>query len=202
MDWNDSTPTHAFNATYEVGRSYQLKVGLLVGGMGSGGGILPGATLDMILYYRDANSNRVTVAALTITNSFSVFSNSTHLLDFSVNVPTVRSNDPWAGKHVGILLHSTVTPELEGGYWDLDNVRLSSTLAPTFVNPIHTNGQFQFTIQSEPGLSFEMFATTNLTSPPQDWTSLSIVTNVTGMIPFIDTPVNFPQRFYQARQLP
>ena len=202
VDWNDPSPVHAFNHTFEIGKSYHLTTGILVGGMESGGGILPGATLDMILYYRDANSNRVTVAGNSITSSLSVFSNSTHLLDFSVNVATVRPDNPWAGQHIGILLLSTVSTNLEGGYWDLDNVRLSSTLAPVFVNPIHTNGQFQFSIQSEPGLVFEMFASTNLTLPPLNWTSLGIITNSTGTIPFVDTPANFPQRFYQARQLP
>ncbi|MEK7781515.1 MAG: hypothetical protein AAB370_08465 [Verrucomicrobiota bacterium] len=202
VDWNDTTPTHAFDASFEVGKSYQLTVGLLVGGMGSGGGIQPGATVDFSLYYRDAASNRVAVATTTITNSPLVFSNSTHLLDFPVNVPTVRAGDAWAGQHIGILLLSTVATNLVGGYWDLDNVRLTSTLAPTLLNPVRTNNQFQFTIQSEPGMILEILAATNATLPTLSWTSLGTLTNSTGTIPFIDTSANFDQRFYQARQLP
>ena len=200
VGWNGST--HAFDARFEAGKSYRLTTGLLVGGMGGGGGIQPGATLDLILYYRDANSNRVTVAATTITNSLSVFSNSTHLLDFTVDVPAVRPGDPWAGQHIGILFLSTVTPELAGGYWDLDNVRLTSMLAPTLLNPISTNGLFQFTLQGEPGLVCELLASTNAALPVANWTSLGTLTNVTGTIPLIDTSTNFDQRFYQARQLP
>lgn len=202
MDWNDPTPTHAFAARFEVGRSYRMTVGLLVGGMGSGGGIQPGATVDLSLYYRDASSNCVPVATTIITNSALVFSNSTHLLDFSVDVPTVRAGDAWAGQHIGILLLSTVATNLVGGYWDVDNVRLSSTLAPTLLAPIRTNDQFQFTVQSEPGMVLEILATTNAWLPDLNWTSLGTLTNATGIIPFIDTATNFDQRFYQARQLP
>ena len=202
VDWDDSSPTHAFDVRYEVGRSYQLKVGLLVGGMGSGGGILPGATLDLVLYYRDPSSNRAPVAVTTVTNSLSVFSNSTHLLDFAVDVPTVRPNDSWAGQHVGIAFVSTVIPELEGGYWDLDNVRFSSTLAPILSNPGLTNGQFRFTLESEPGLALEILSSADAALPVSNWVSLGAFTNSTGSIPFVDTNAIFNQRFYQARQLP
>lgn len=202
VDWNDTGPTHAFDVKYEVGKSYQLKVGLLVGGMGSGGGIQPGATLDFILYYRDAASNRVSVAATTITNSTAVFSNSTHFLDFSVEVPPVRPADAWAGRNMGILLISTVSTNLEGGYWDVDHVRLASYLAPTLAAPVHTDGEFQFVLQSEPGMVVEILAATNAALAVSQWSRLFTVTNVTGTIPLVDTTANFNQRFYQARQLP
>lgn len=197
-----SSPNHDFDARYEVGRSYQLTVGILVGGMSSGGGIKPGATLELSMYYRDAASDQVNVAVTTITNSLSVFSNSTHLLDYSVHVPTVRAEDPWAGQHIGILFLSTVAPELQGGYWDLDNVRLVSVLAPSLADAVHTNGQFQFTLQSEPGMVCEILGSTNLALPASDWVSLATLTNTTGTIPWVDTDANFNQRFFRARQVP
>ena len=109
-----------------------------------------------------------------------------------------------AGRNIGIQFLSTVTPEMEGGYWDLDNVRLTSTSvsAPTLSNPIHSGSQFQFTLQSEPGTVLEILASTNLVMSVSQWSSLGVVTNVTGSIPFIDTSANFDQRFYQARLLP
>ncbi len=198
LDWDDPSPTHAFDAKFEVGKSYRLTVGVIGGGYS----MLLETPLEATLYYRDAASNRVSVAATTITYSATYFSNRTHFVDFTVNTPVIRAGDACAGKNIGLQFLSTVSPELAGGYWDLDNVRLTSILAPKFVNPSHTNGQFQFTIQSEPGLAFEMFASTNLTLPALNWTSLGFVTNVIGTIPFIDTSVNFDQRFYQARQLP
>jgi len=198
MDWNDSSPSHEFDAHYEPGKSYDLIVGVI----GTGGGMVEGVTMELGLYYRDAASNRVAVATTILTNNPAVFSNNTHFVDCHVNVPVVKVGDPWAAQRIGIQFVSTVTTNLQGGYWDLDNVRLASQLAPVFVNPGHSNVQFECIIQSEPGLVFELFASTNLTLPALNWTSLGVVTNVTGAIPFIDTSANFDQRYYQARQLP
>lgn len=198
VDWNDPAPTHAFDAKFEVGHAYQLTVGVI----GGGGAMQPGVPLEVSLYYRDPADNRVTVAAIGITNSLTVFPTNTHLIDFTVNVPTVQAGDAWAGKNMGILFLSTVSPGLEGGYWDLDNVRLSSFRAPVLSAPVWTNGQFQFTLQSEPGLAFEILATTNLALPSASWTTLGSLTNVAGTVPFVDTAPNFNQRFYRARPFP
>lgn len=202
MGSNESSPSHAFNVIYEPGKSYQLTVGLFGGGAGGNYGMLLGATLELSLYYRDANGNRVTVAATTITNSAELFTSNTNLVDFTVRVSTVRPSDSWAGQNIGILCLSTVSPELERGYWDLDNVRLVSILAPQLVNPALTNNQFQFTLRSEPGLRFEILASTNASLAIASWTSLGSITNVTGETPFVDSAPIFAQRYYQARQLP
>jgi hypothetical protein len=198
MDWNDIVPSHDFNATFEPGKAYQLTVGVI----GTGGNMLQGVTLDLSLYYRDAFSNRIAVATTTMTNTYDVFSNNTHFVDCRVPVPVVKATDAWAGKKIGIQFLSTVSTNLQGGYWDLDNVRLVSNLAPILLNPVRTNGQFQFTLQSEPGLTFQILTSTNLVLPASNWTNLGFLTNITGSIPFVDTSSNFPQRFYQARQLP
>jgi hypothetical protein len=198
MDWNDPVPSRAFDATFEPGKSYQLTVGVV----GTGGGMQEGVTLELSLYHRDAASNRVTVAATTITNTPAVFTTNTILVDFQVNVPVVKPEDPWAGKKIGIQFLSTVSPEMEGGYWDLDNVRLVSTQAPIFLNPTRSNGEFHCNIQSEPGLRFEIFAGQDLLAAPENWTSLGIITNSTGTIPFVDSTPGFAQRYYQARQVP
>lgn len=198
MAWNDPTPTHAFDAKFEVGNSYQLTVGVI----GGGGAMQPGVPLEVSLYYRDRARNRVTVAATGLTNSLTVFPTTTHLIDFTVSIPTVRANDAWAGQNIGILFLSTVNTNLEGGYWDLDNVRLSSIRAPVLSSPVWTNSQFGFMLQSEPGLVFEILTTTNLALPSSNWISLGPLTNVAGTVPFVDTAPNFNQRFYRARQLP
>lgn len=195
MDWNDAAPTHAFNATFEVGKSYHLTVGVI----GSGGGMLPGASLQLSLYYRDTESNMVTVAATGITNSSDIFSNTTHLIDFDVNVPIVKPSDSWAGQNIGIQFLSTVDTNLHGGYWDLDNVRLIA--GPALINPLWTNGQFEATLRSSPGLDFEILASDGLTSALSNWNSLGVVTNVSGTIQFRDPATNHSQRFYRARLL-
>jgi len=127
MDWNDSAPSHEFNAKFEVHSSYQLTVGVIAGG----GGMSNGVTAEISLYYRDAASNRVTVAAASITNTPAVFRDRTHLVDFSAHVPSVKAGDAWANQNIGIQLLSTVGASLQGGYWDFDNVRLASSEEPT-----------------------------------------------------------------------
>jgi hypothetical protein len=201
VDWNDPAPTHAFDTKFEPGKAYRLKVGLIVG-TNAGPPMLEGVTLTLSLYHLDQASNRIAVATTVVTNTRSVFSSPNLFLDSEVNVPTVKAGDPWAGKNIGVMILSTVSQELAGGYWDLENVRLSSILAPTLSNPVYTNHQFQFTVQSEPGLPVEILAGNHPGLPVTSWTSLGTVTNVTGSIPFIDTSANFDQRFYQARLLP
>lgn len=161
-----------------------------------------GTTLELLLYYRDAASNFVTVASTSITNSGALFPTATHFVDFAVQVPTVTTGDAWAGQHIGIQLLSTVSLDLIGGYWDLDNVRLSSTVTPALVAPAYTNGHFSFTLQSELGLPFEILASTNVALALSNWSSLGTLTNVTGATAFTDPATNLNRRFYRARQLP
>ena len=199
-DWMNPTPTHAFDAAFEVGKSYRATVGVL-GGTNLAIPMQEGTTLELSLYYRDNASNLVNVAATSITNSGDLFPTATHFVDFQVEVPTVQASDAWAGRHIGVRILST-TYELIGGYWDLDNVRLASTITPVLLAPGYTNGQFSCTLQSEPGLRFEMLAGTNLELPLSNWTRLGVVTNIGGTVPFLDPASGLTRRFYTARQLP
>lgn len=198
VDWDDPAPTHAFDATYAVGKSYELTVGVI----GGGGNMSPGVTLEIGLYYRDAASNRITVAATSITNTTAVFGSTTHLVDFQVRVPPVKASDAWAGRHIGVRFLSTVGFDLQGGYWDLDNVRLNAIREPSLSGFVQTNGQFQFVLQSEPGLNFEILAATAVDLAETNWTRLGVLTNVTGSVAFSEPLTNFHQRFYRARQYP
>jgi hypothetical protein len=198
VDWNDLEPTHAFDAKFEAGKFYRLSVGLIGGGYN----MLPGTPLEASLYYRDAASNQVVVAATTIVYSTTHFTSRTQLFYFDVTSPVVREGDPWAGEHIGIQFLSTVSEALAGGFWDLDDVRLSSTMAPTISSPGMVNGQFQFTLHGEPGMVLEVLANSNPAQSVSNWTSLGTLTNDTGTIPFVDTSPNIGQRFYQVRQLP
>ncbi len=198
VDWNDTAPTHAFDARFEPGKAYQFTVGVI----GGGGGMLEGVTLELSLYYRDNASNRVTVAATAITNTASLFPTNTHLVDFRVNVPQVTASDAWAGRNIGVQIMSTVTTNLQGGYWDLDHVRLEAIQGPILVASAVTNDQFTLTWQSEPGLRFAILAATDITQSSTNWVSLEVVTNTTGTATFTDTITGFNRRFYRARQLP
>ncbi len=197
VDWNDEAPTHDFNAIFEPGKSYHLTVGII----GTGGGMLEGASLQLSLYYR-VGTNNVPVAITSISNTPTVFSNNTHLLDFQVHVPIVRPTDPWANQHIGVEFFSTVSSNLQGGYWDLDNVRLTSVREPVLANPVWSNGHLSLTLQSEPGLKFQILASTDLAQPLSNWTALASVTNVTGSISFTDTDPALTRRYYRAQQFP
>jgi hypothetical protein len=162
-----------------------------------------GTTLLLALYYRDNNSNTVTVASTNITFTPTVFPTTTHYIDQTVRVPTVKNNDAWAGQKIGILMMSTVAPELSGGYWDLDNVRLTARAGGLAVQPSWVNGQFQLTMQSDPGLKLEVLATTNVVSAVSVWSSLGTLTNATGVATFADqTSTNSTSRFYIVRPAP
>jgi hypothetical protein len=200
VDSSSTTPSHSFGATYDVGKSYTLTVAVL-GGTNLSIPMQEGTTLELGLYYRDSASNLIMVASTSITNNGALFPSGTHFVDFQVQVPTVKAGDAWAGQHIGIQMLSTVAPELAGGYWDLDNVRLVATVTPALAAPAYTNGHFSFTLQSEPGLLFEILASTNGTLPLSNWTSLGTLTNTNGATLFLDPATNLSRRFYRARQV-
>lgn len=194
VDW--AGQTHQFQSKYEVGKAYALTVGV-IGGLG---GMPPGAMLQLGLYYRDAASNKVVIAARTITNSLALFPDGTNFVDFTVSLPGVKPGDAWADKYIGIqLLDTSASPSL--GYWDVDNVRLAFERVPMSLSPVWNGGQFQFTLNSEPGTKLEILSSTNLGLPLPNWTSLGIVTNTTGADLFADDGT-LSQRFYQLRQSP
>jgi hypothetical protein len=194
LSGTNSTPSHALNATFAVGKAYSLTVAVL----GGSGGMKPGATFQIGLYYRDALSNRVMVASTTITNSSAAFPTNTHFVDYQVQIPGVRANDPWAGENIGIQLLSTVGFDLTGGYWDVDNIRLSETTAPKLTSLRFQNGLPTFTLLSEPGVEFEIQSTTNLPALPDAWSSVGTFTNLTGAGSFTETMTHSQPRFYRA----
>ncbi len=123
----DSSASHDFNATFDVGKSYNLTVGVF--GKPT---LALGSTLELSLYYRDG-TNRVTVGSTSISYSPASFptNGALSLIDYQVNVPTVEASDSWAGKNIGIQLLSTTPLEMStGGNWDFDNVRLSAVPEP------------------------------------------------------------------------
>jgi len=197
-DYANTTPTHAFNARFEVGKSYHLAAAIT----GSTNSPLSnGSTLQVALYYRDVASNMVNVASTNISYDSSLFSG-VHFLDFQTALGTVQPGDPWAGQHIGISIFSTVSVALEGGAWDIDNVWLLSISPPVLLSPGFSGGHFGFTLQSELGLRFEILASTDASQAISNWTSLGKITNVIGTVPFSDAGPNFDRRFYRAVQTP
>jgi hypothetical protein len=121
--------------TYQVGKSYQLTVGIQGGGY-----YMPAGTpMAIELTYQDGSGNRIPVGSLPVTNNNSSGSIS-QLTDYTLNIPAVAAGDAWAGQPIGIDLVQTIDPgtyfsiaETGGsaGYWDISNVRLSATPEPS-----------------------------------------------------------------------
>jgi len=116
-------------ATFEVGQSYHLTVGII----GGGGNMKDDVPIDIRLYYRDAQNKKVTVGAMTFTYDLDA-GYVKHFNDVKLDIPRVTGADTWAGKSIGVQLVSTLTlADLDpdtgraGGYWDLDNVRLTKS---------------------------------------------------------------------------
>ena len=120
-------------ATYKTGFSYVLTVGVSVSGRFPPAAVEPVDTLELVLYYLDAN-DVVDIAAQTVEAAGQSY---TQLQDFSLELPVVQAGDDWAGKTIGIALRADGMP---GGFWDLDNVRLIESL-PVFI-PIE-NASFE-----------------------------------------------------------
>lgn len=122
QDWDDPEPSHRFDVRYEPGTAYRLTAGII----GGGGNMREGVTLTLGLYYRNDSDQVVLVGTTTITNTPDLTPGRTNLTDFTVLIPVVQPTDAWAGRHMGIQIWSTVSPDLAGGYWDVENVRLEA----------------------------------------------------------------------------
>jgi hypothetical protein len=180
---------------FNLGRSYRLNVGVVPS---TDRPPLEGATLQASLYYLNQETQRLTVAETTITNSALVFSNLTNLHEFEVRVPPVQADDPWEGKPIGVLFVSTVSTNLQGGVWDLDNVRVIEIAPPLLSEAQFNDGQFEFQLTSEPGLVVDVLRAEDLDSPLSSWQVVESFTNTAGMVP-LRYPLSGGDSFFGAR---
>lgn len=128
VDFNDVVPSYAFDATYQIGNSYTLTLGVF--GKGFSGNMTEGSMLGLSLYYRNGD-NLTTIGTPTIiTYTAAAFpiGGALNLVDYQVSIPTVQAGDAWAGQHIGIKIESIYGTG--DGYWDIDNVRLTAVPEP------------------------------------------------------------------------
>jgi peptidoglycan hydrolase-like protein with peptidoglycan-binding domain len=118
---------------YKAGCAYSLTVGVSVSGRFPPSAVEPVDTLELVLYYLDAN-DVIDIASQAVEATGQSY---TELQDFSLELPVVRAGDAWVGKAIGIALRASGQP---GGFWDLDNVRLFES-APVLI-PIE-NASFE-----------------------------------------------------------
>jgi len=99
---------------YQVGKSYQLTVGVCISASVPPVG---GDPLILEFLYWDV-FNSVPIVATQVPGTGLT---STFLEDFTLNLPTVQSEDIWANRNIGITIRASGEG---GGFWDLDNVRV------------------------------------------------------------------------------
>lgn len=187
----------AFSARYRPGYTYQLFVDVL----GNGGGMSNGVTVDLVLRTRNTDGNPVPLATAGLSSSEAAFPSRTRFSPYATEPISVRASDAAAGRPVGVQILSTVRPDLAGGYWDFDHVRIVETRTPTFEVPRLTDAGFELRLVSEPGLSFQILASSNPALPLSAWSPIATLSNPTGTVAFSDPTAGGPGRFYMARQL-
>ena len=150
-------------AGFEVGQCYHLTVGII----GGGGNMKDGVPIEIRLYYRDAENKKVTVGVMSYAYD-SKTGYAKHFNDVRLDLPPVRSTDPWASKSIGVQVISTLTlADLDpdtgraGGFWDLDNIRLTKSLPGDFNGDWLVNFE-DFAVMAEQWLLCEQ-TTTDLT---------------------------------------
>jgi len=115
-------------ATYGVGMSYNLSLGVI----GGGGGMPEGSSLLLGMYYRDAGNNMIPIGGTSIIYTAGAFPTTTHFIDQFLNLPAVQAGDAWAGRNIGVEV--LATSGTGTGYWDVDHLQLQAVPEPsTFV---------------------------------------------------------------------
>jgi hypothetical protein len=117
------------DATFEVGKSYQLTVSV------QGGGTMPlNVPLEIRLFYEDVMGNHAAVGNKEILNTNPPNTKVIHLPEYTLDVPIVMANDLWAGENIGVEIISTAGMDVFNtpGYqqWEFDNVRLTAVPEP------------------------------------------------------------------------
>ena len=169
-------PGGSFPYTYQPGDSLTLTVAVL----GGGGGMLEGTPLRLELYHLGGDGERFLVSGTTVLHSRQQFPTTTQFFDFEVTVPQVRSTDPWANRRIGIGLLSALEPnsEIVGGYWDLDNVRLTVSRddGAFLLAPATVDGERGITWKSSTGHGYQV----QISSPLGSWTNWGSLLSGTG----------------------
>lgn len=198
VDADDLSPSHAFDVRFESGYSYTLTAGVL----GMGGNMLEGVPLEISLCHRPDGSNLVPVASRIVTNSLALFPDRTHLVDFSVTLPEVRSSDPWVGHSVGIRFLSTLTDTNKmGGYWDIDRVRLDVSPVVSRFRALRFARQpvgLRLSWDSQMGYRYQLRRSADLAH----WTEENVEISGTGAEIYLNVDLRSEAVFYSLTSAP
>lgn len=195
VDWNDPEPTQAFAARFEVGRAYELTFGVV----GGGGNMLEGVTFEAALYTRTGSGQSTTVAHREVVFTREQFPTRTEFTEVRLETPVVQASDLWAGRPIGIRFLSTVSPELQGGYWDLDRVRLTAVGQTPFVLQAEsTDSGVRLTWRSQTGLRYQVESSPDFAA----WSATGTELEGNGSELGATLPLTGDVRFFRVVTLP
>ena len=196
MDWQDTEPSHRLDIVFEAGISYELTFGVVAGG----GNMLEGVSFEAALYFRGDDNEISVVAKTDVVFTRAAFPDRAHLTDFKVKTPVVQATDAWAGKHVGIRFLSTVSEEMKGGYWDLDNVRLTAAGEPAFALDVARVGSdLQISWPSATGRRYQLSVSADLRA----WTAIGeTMTGSGGTLATLVQTAGPGRQFYRVAVVP
>lgn len=161
-------------APYRIGYAYRMTVAVGVSALFPPTGTEPMDMLELALYYLDQNEPVDIATTHVEPNGLS----SEELQDFFVEIAPVHPNDVWAGQPIGVALRAVGLP---GGFWDLDDVRLTESLPetldvnnPSFEGPVvdpnafqalpWVDGWLELDVDTEGSLNTGVFANTDANS--------------------------------------
>ena len=195
-DWDDPTPSGAFQHQILPNNFYSLTVGI----NGGGGGMKTGVALKLELYAINHSSTQTIIASTNLSHSLELFPNRTHLTEFTLRSAVFNENHPLTGQQLGIKITSLANQDNQGGYWVLDNLRLTHNSPPRITKIQALHQHLELTITSEPKSVLEIQGTDSFESfsmPEHAWRTLNAWTNETGMDRFVDERPQSTKRFYR-----
>lgn len=140
-------------ARFEAGKRYRVTADLL----GAGGNMKPGVTMEVALFHTNAPAAADPVVRLAVASNETLFPSRNRFGRFTGTSPVVSPGDPGVGQQIGIRVLSTATAENQGGYWDVDNVRVEvlETPSPRLATVVE-GGEMRVTWASEAGWRYRL----------------------------------------------
>jgi hypothetical protein len=180
---------------YELNATYTLTANIV------GSSSIPPTSntpITMALYYRDAQSNMMTIASKTIAFTPANFPSATHMAEFFATSSAITAASAPLDKNIGVYFASAAGPDDSGGVWDIDNVRI--TVAHGLPLAFALEGSdLRISWQSDVGATYRLLKADQLagTGGASPFTPVGDPITGTGEIMSISVPTTGEMGFFQ-----
>lgn len=182
---------------YELNATYTVTAAII------GSSAIPptnNTPITVALYYRDPQSNMVTVASKTVEFNSQNFPNATHMVDISATSHGVVSGAPWLNSNIGVYIASASDFTTAGGVWDIDNVRVKVDHGVTLRFALEgTNLRISW--DSQPGVQYLPLRADRISGVPGDYTFVPFADSAVGdgSELSLTVPITGSMSFYEVR---